>query len=620
MEILSCRDIVCVFDASDPACFNTVVPVRLTDPQCDIRPNDTSYLYCVAISPDCTLIACGTQEPRGIPIFHVESGMIVMRLHGHMGRVLCLRFSDDGSLLLSGAGGGPKSKTSGREGRLWSLGSGRQLSEPWHHENEIYCCAFIPSRRNSNSSRTSSNHRNHRSREAAVEKSSTIRFASGGADFTNRIWMVIENNDANVEAKPTPIQLAVFHHRGVVMGVEVAWIPYSKEDGGSAGSPRLAVISGCADGTVRTFYETPSSVPQITAGSSSSTRDHHLDDDEKQCIAEASYSWREEGAPIVLSGAVQSMHVVNLPSTSASSLSSIATPHLVVACLEEGIVQLDLVTRKHSQRTVSPRDVLAWSVVANRDGSIICCGCPDKTVRVFNKFGKQLAPASAMAAHRGTVTSLCIGNDDRTLVSAGGSDGTLHIWRLCRGRQVAATRFPCNVAAVRISDDGCSYVVLDEKGVKRTFPLPLPALLDANVIVSLHDGADEREQPCLECGENRKLRDDAIKAADAAVQRVKELEAELQILKHQQGAASATVKNTSAVSEPSSDKQNQQQLQRSQADIFNAENSAEKPRCRAEPERLEMDDDADTLTAAATAAAAVANNETHRLDVNADTM
>lgn len=95
------------------------------------------------------------------------------------------------------------------------------------------------------------------------------------------------------------------------------------------------------------------------------------------------------------------------------------------------------------------------SVALTPDSARLIAGCADNQIRVF------LAPAltleKAIMGHGGPVTSVAVVLPQGTRIASGSEDGTLRIWELANGQQVASLAQGGPVTAIAVSPTGTRY-------------------------------------------------------------------------------------------------------------------------------------------------------------------
>lgn len=99
------------------------------------RIDEQDFVYCVAFSPDKTLLAIGSND-RSIHLREVKSGREVRRFKGHSNYVQSVAFSPNGRLLASASYDSTV--------RLWDVQSGRMLYSLSGHKRAVYSVAFSP--------------------------------------------------------------------------------------------------------------------------------------------------------------------------------------------------------------------------------------------------------------------------------------------------------------------------------------------------------------------------------------------------------------------------------------------------------------------------------------------
>jgi hypothetical protein len=95
------------------------------------------YVHAVAYSPDCQLIATGSNDETGeLRLWNAETRALVKTFNGHTDAVLSVAFSRDGKRLLSGS--------YDNTARLWDVDSGEQLRVFKGHTFWVWSAAFSP--------------------------------------------------------------------------------------------------------------------------------------------------------------------------------------------------------------------------------------------------------------------------------------------------------------------------------------------------------------------------------------------------------------------------------------------------------------------------------------------
>jgi WD40 repeat protein len=110
--------------------------------------SNTSFVYCVAFSPDGKLIAAGGNDPAGyLRLWNAETGEEIPGrfpnggdgrddADGHTGAVTSVEFSGDGKWLLS--------SSYDRTARLWNVEDGRLLNTYFGHRSWVWDASFSP--------------------------------------------------------------------------------------------------------------------------------------------------------------------------------------------------------------------------------------------------------------------------------------------------------------------------------------------------------------------------------------------------------------------------------------------------------------------------------------------
>jgi WD40 repeat protein len=160
-------------------------------------------VYCLAYSPDGKRLATGGPEGT-LRLWDARSGQEQLRFPGHTGAIWGIAFSPDGQRLASGSAGLQKAS---REVKVWDAQTGREVFTLAGHTGVVQCVSFSPDGQ---------------------------RLASGSQDETVKLWDVATGQEA----------LTLRGHLGGVRSV--AFSP----DG-------HRLVSASADRTVRVWDATP---------------------------------------------------------------------------------------------------------------------------------------------------------------------------------------------------------------------------------------------------------------------------------------------------------------------------------------------------------------------------
>lgn len=410
----------------------------------------------VAFSPDGRWVISGSDDET-IRIWETTTGNNVVMMQNDVA-VISVVVSPDGLWVLS--------RRKDNTIQMWEAATGREVAK-MQHEDSVTSAIFSPDgRRVVSSSQDGYAYIWEPANERDIERMHHDRNVTSMAFSPDGKWVVSGSYDRlarNWEVATDRI-LARMQHDGMVTSVAYSpngqWIASGSEDKAvrvweAATGRELArmqhedsvtslafsqdgsrVVSGSYDGTARVW--------QVATGSLVSKIQH------------------EEGEVVT---------------------SVMFTPDgLLVITGSYGFVQVSDAASGNQVAKMHP-DAPVSSIALSPDGIRVVSGCEDGTVRVWDtKTGKELTASEELPVaqetaamqvipkmrHDKVVTSVAFSPDGRLIVS-GSYDGTVRVWEMQTGRQVAMMQHDKDVYSVAFNRDGQWVVSGSEDGTVRVW-------------------------------------------------------------------------------------------------------------------------------------------------------
>jgi WD40 repeat protein len=125
----------------------------------------------------------------------------------------------------------------------------------------------------------------------------------------------------------------------------------------------------------------------------------------------------------------------------------------IVTGSEDGLAKVWDAASGDELLTLKGHTGTVWSVTVTRDGQRIVTGGEDGTARVWD--ARSGRPLLLLAGHTSRVCSVVVTPDGQRLVTGSGSgDGTVKVWDLTIGRELASFRAYAIITSVAITPDG----------------------------------------------------------------------------------------------------------------------------------------------------------------------
>lgn len=447
-----------------------------------VMEGHTSYVWCVAFSPDGKRIVSGSDDLT-VRIWDAETGLQVGKdLDGHTDTVLCVAFSPDGKLLASSS----DDKTI----RLWDAATGDQRGKPFEgHKGGVMWVSFSPDGRllaSASSDKTvcvwdleagtrlGPPYEGHTEDiYSAIFSPDGKRILSGSDDSTIRIWDV-ENGShvATLEGHTGGVYGVAFSLDGKLIasasedetirlwnGETYAQVGEPLEGHTDAvqcitfspGNRRIA--SGSEDGTIRLWdTETGKQVGNSFVGHTDAVQSVAFSPDGKRIVSGSDdftiRVWDVESG-LQVGSFTEGHSGVSFPVTvSPDGLQILSTPGDDTICLWDSKtgVQIGSAFRGHTE----PVNAIAFSP----DGNQIASGSADGTVRLWNvKDGTSIG--APFEGHTDGVRCVVFSPDGTRLASSS-FDSTIRMWDVATGKAIGTpfkghTECVCGVA---FSPDG----------------------------------------------------------------------------------------------------------------------------------------------------------------------
>jgi WD40 repeat protein len=396
----------------------------------------------IALSPDGATLASGGSD-NSIRLWRTGSDKPYLTLSGHVAQVVELAFSPDGQTLAS--------SSSDRSVRLWSVQDSEVLTTLQGYTNFIFAVAVNPN--GSFFAAAASNNRivlwqlvNQKLPLAEPLTSSMVlrghtnevlivaispqgnQLASAGWDATIKLWDISRVN----ENKKDQARLTLTGHTDNISSV--AFNPTGN-----------LLASGSADRTVRLW--------STINGELIKTLEGHL-------AAVFTVMFSPDGSRIASGG-------------------------------RDGTIRLWDITTGQLTTSLKSDSIPIANLAYHPEGELLACGRYDGAVRVWQTGVDNQSPL-ILKGHAGTACWVAFSPDPASsaLLASGGTDGTVRLWDIERGEELARFQHQLSVRSVAFTPDGKTVISAGSGGVVKLWDISSGELVATYRDVQPYEGVN----------------------------------------------------------------------------------------------------------------------------------